>query len=113
MNEQKQDCSDSIAHELRGTAKWRKVTSARYPDDSFRNLRAAETLNKLATDAANLTDEQWLYLKPYFGGWASETWRNGLTQAARQIGFSHRGKDLESFISVLARQMSQSSSVAA
>jgi hypothetical protein len=113
MNEQKQDCSDSIAHELGGTAKWRKVTAAKYPDDSSRNIRASETLNKLAADAVNLTDSQWESLKPYFGGWASETWRNGLTQVARQIGFSHRGKDLESFISVLARQMSQSTSVAA
>jgi hypothetical protein len=113
MNEQKQDCSESIAHELSGTAKWRKVTSAKYPDDSFRNLRAAETLNKLAADAVNLTDSQWESLKPYFGGWASETWRNGLTGVARQIGFSHRGKDLESFIKVLVSQLSQSTSVAA
>jgi hypothetical protein len=107
MNEQKQDCGESIAHELGGTAKWRKVTSAKFPDDSSRNLRAAETLNKLATDALGLSDEQWLCLKPHFGGWASETWRNGLTQAARQVGFFHRAKDLDSFIKVLVHQLSQ------
>jgi hypothetical protein len=105
--------SETWYHVFKGTSAWRGTTAARFPDDAPRNLRAAETLNKLATESANLTDQQWLCLKSYFGGWASETWRNALTQTARQVGFFHRCRDLDSFISVLTHQLSQSNVAAA
>jgi hypothetical protein len=65
----KQDCIESIIRVLEGTSAWRRTTSARFPDDP-RNMRAATTLDKLAVDVANLTDEQWLESKPHLDGWA-------------------------------------------
>src|SRR5437899_9313405 len=96
----KQDCIESIAKVLEGTSAWRKSISARFPDDP-RNMRAATTLDKLAVDVINLTDEQWSDLKPHFGGWASEQWHNGLSQIARSVGFHHRGTDFNFFAKVL------------
>jgi hypothetical protein len=90
MND-KQDCIESIARVLERTSAWRKAISVNFPDDP-RNMRAAKTLDQLATDVTNLTDQQWLELKPHFS-WASEAWRNGLSQAARQVGFHHRATD--------------------
>jgi hypothetical protein len=108
MNDNKNDCVESITHELRGKANWRKATAVRFPDDHPRNIRAADALDKLADDFSNLTDEQWQLLKPYYGGWHSETWRAGLSLVAKQVGFLHRARDLDSFISILIRQLSQS-----
>jgi len=54
----KQDCIDSIAKVLERIAAWRKAIAVNFPDDN-RNIVAAATLEKLAVDVANLTDEQW------------------------------------------------------
>ena len=99
----KQDCIDSIAKVLERTAAWRKAIAVNFPDDP-RNMRAAETLEKLAVDASILCDEQWSDLQPHFSGWASEKWRTGPSQTARQVGFHHRAKDFHFFAKVLAHQ---------
>jgi hypothetical protein len=105
----KQSCIDSIAKVLERTAAWRKAIAVNFPDDP-RNMRAAETLEKLAIEANNLSDEHWSDLKPTFQrGWASEKWRNGLSQAARSVGFHHRAKDFNFFAKVLVQQLSPSS----
>jgi hypothetical protein len=106
MLNQKQDCIESLTDGLKSTSAWRKVTSARFPDDA-RNVKAAKILDRLAVEAVNLTDAQWLELFPYFG-WASETWRNGLNQTARQIGFCHRAGDLDVFVKILIQNLSVS-----
>jgi hypothetical protein len=69
-------------------------------------MRASETLDKLAVDAGNLTDEHWKALQPHFGGWASETWRNGLSKTAKQVGFWHRSNNFDSFVKSLAHNLS-------
>jgi hypothetical protein len=107
----KQDCIESIAKVLEGTSSWRKSLSTRFPDDP-RNMRAAKTLDQLAVDVVNLTDEQWSELKPHFGGWASERWRGGLSQTARQVGFHNRAKDVSFFLKVLVQNLSPLSVVA-
>lgn len=107
----KEDCIDSITKTLERTAAWRKSTSIRFPDDP-RNTRAVERLNQLAADAFNLTDEQWSDLQPWYG-WASEEWRNGLNQTARQVGFFHRAGDLAFFVKALLQNLSLTSSIAA
>jgi hypothetical protein len=99
----KQDCIESIARILEKTSAWRSSTAAKFPGDP-RNAKAAETLNQLAVDAANLTDEQWNVLQPYFG-WASQTWRDGLVQAARLVGFAHRNTNFASFVRSVVRQL--------
>jgi hypothetical protein len=105
MINDKQDCIESIIRALEGTAAWRRTTSARLPDDP-RNMRAATTLDKLAVDVASITDEQWFELRPHFGGWASEGWRNGSSQTARQVGFHHRANDITSLLKVLVHNLS-------
>jgi hypothetical protein len=90
----KQDCIESIAKILEKTSAWRRSTAAKYPDDP-RNINAAEMLDQLAIDAAQLTDDQWTDLQTHFG-WASQTWRDGLVQAARLVGFAHRSKSFDS-----------------
>jgi hypothetical protein len=103
----KQDCIDSIAKVLERTAAWRKAIAVNFPEDP-RNMVAAATLEKLAVDVANLTDEQWSALKPHFSGWNSEKWRNTLSQVARSVGFFHRAKDFNFFAKVLVQQLSLS-----
>jgi hypothetical protein len=103
MNYDKQDCIDSITRALEGAATWRKNTAVRFSDDS-RNIRAAETLERLAANAANLTDENWQELSPHFS--SSDAWRKGLSQTSRQVGFWHRAKNLDAFVNVLAHNLS-------
>jgi hypothetical protein len=58
-----------------------------------------------------MTDAQFSRLKPHFG-WASGVWRDGLCEVARQIGFSRRSKDFDSFVDAVVALVS-SPSVAA
>jgi hypothetical protein len=102
----KEDCIESITKSLEHTSTWRKALIRRWPDDA-RNARAAKTLDRLAEDAESLTDDHWLKLQPYYS-WASETWRNGLNQTARQVGFHHRAGDIEFFIKALLQNLSLS-----
>jgi hypothetical protein len=107
--EDKQDCIESITRVLEKTSAWRQAVIARHPEDA-RNVKAVRALNRLAADAVNLTDEHWGSLKPYFGGgWNSHTWRNGLNQTAKQIGFWHRAGDLDIFVKIIIQNMSASS----
>jgi hypothetical protein len=107
----KQDCIDSFTRILEKTAAWRRSTAAKFPADSSRNINAAEMLDQLAIDAANLTENQWADLQGHFG-WASQTWRDGLVQAARFVAFSHKNKSFDSFVRLVLRQL-PSASVAA
>ena len=99
----KQDCIEHCARILEQTSAWRKKKAAEWPDD-VRNGKAAEMLDQLAIDSANLTDEQWAELKPHFG-WSSQTWRGGLIQAAKLVGFAHRNRSFESFVKLIVRQL--------
>jgi hypothetical protein len=106
-NDNKLDCVESIVRVLERTSAWRKAITINFPDDP-RNMRAVNILDQLAIDAANLTDDQWADLRTHFG-WASMPWRDSLSQTARQVGFHHRAKDLNSFVSALVQQLSLSS----
>ena len=99
IENEKIDCVDSLIFGLNRTAVWRKKTSAQYPSDP-RNGRAAECLAELATDASELSDDAWSQLKPHCG-WASESWREAISQTARLVGFKHKIKDLPSFVKTL------------
>src|ERR1700722_18235011 len=99
----KNDCVESIVRVLERTAAWRKSPSANFDDP--RNIRAAETLDKLAVDAAGMTDAEWVQLKDHYA-WTSLAWRNSLTQATRQVGFHNRQQDFASFFAALVYQLS-------
>lgn len=108
--EDKSDCIESIVRDVERTAVWRKGLAVNYKDN--RNLRAAEILDKLAIDAAAMTDEQFVLLKDSFS-WESMGWRNALGRATRQVGFYNRKKDFASFVRALIHELSLSSRVAA
>ncbi|MGY3079698.1 hypothetical protein ACVWZZ_006106 [Bradyrhizobium sp. LM6.10] len=111
MLNEKNDCIETIAKTLDRASAWRQSLTARWPDDP-RNARAAAWLDQLAADVANMTDAQWEVLKPYYS-WASGTWRNGLNQSTKQVGFYHRSGELAFFIEALVQNLSPLSSVAA
>jgi hypothetical protein len=63
--EQRRDCVDFIITEFTKTSAFRSRKAIEYPDDP-RNLRAAETLKKLAIDAAGLADSDWNLLQLFY-----------------------------------------------
>jgi hypothetical protein len=103
----KQDCIESIVHALNRGEAWRTKLMVKFPNDPG-NIRAAKMLNQLALDAASMTDEQWSKLESRFN-WSSGIWRNGLSEAARQVGFGHRARDFESFVNALVLHVAPSS----
>ncbi|SHN83827.1 hypothetical protein [Bradyrhizobium erythrophlei] len=109
-SETKQDCIESIVRVLERTALWRKSIAANYNDN--RNIRAAQTLDKLAVDAAKMTDDDFMLLKDHFD-WNSMVWRNAVNQATRQIGFFNRSSNFGAFVRALVHELSLSSRVAA
>jgi hypothetical protein len=78
LDQEKHECIDSISQSLQRTAAWRRTLAVKFDDP--RNEKAAQSLEKLALAAADLTDSQWEELKPRFGGWASQTWRSDLSK---------------------------------
>lgn len=107
IENEKIDCVDSLIFGLNRTAQWRKKKAVQFPPDP-RNARAADCLLKLATDASELSDGAWSQLQPHCG-WANERWREAISQAARQVGFAHKIKDLSSFVKHLLDVLSQPS----
>jgi hypothetical protein len=99
IENKKIDCIDSLIFGLNRTAHWRKKMATQYPSDP-RNGRAAECLVGLATDATKLSDNDWSQLKPHCG-WASEPWREAISQTARMVGFKNKITGLPSFVSSL------------
>jgi hypothetical protein len=84
-NENKDDCIQSIAFGLNRTALWRDKIFDRYGDQ--RNVWASKALKKLAGDTPGLSEESWAQLQPHYD-WGSERWREAISQAARQVGFT-------------------------
>jgi hypothetical protein len=96
---EKSDCTDSLIFGLNHTGKWRKKMGNKFPMDP-RNSRACECLFRLAREASELSDSDWRLLQPY-AGWASPSWREAISIAARGVGFTHKVKDLPSFVDIL------------
>ncbi len=107
-NEDKLDCAESIIRAAERTASWRKTIAPNFNDE--RNVKAAVTLEKLAVDAAGLTDEHWQVLKPHYA-WSSQIFRDALFNATRQIGFAHKSRGLDSFVRLVVRQLSSNVAV--
>lgn len=104
MIDNKTDCVDCLVRSLERSVVWRRSLSTRFPED-HRNSRAAETLEKLAVEAAVMTDEQFALLQPHFD-WSSPTWRAAVSTACRQIGFHNRSKDFGEFARALVHELS-------
>ena len=79
-NENKTDCIDLLIFGISRTGEWRRSLTNKFPTD-LRNLRAAEYLSRVATEASQLADEDWKRLQPHFG-W-NDHWREGISKTAR------------------------------
>ncbi len=101
----KLNCITDLSASLRRTAGWRRELQKKYSD--HRNQRAAETLDKLAGETNDLTDEAWLELKPYYN-WASGTWSDAVSTASRHVEFRNI-KTFPDFVNRLVDILSQDS----
>src|ERR1700687_3431820 len=84
INNTKEYCIENLSGSLARTASGRRSLQAKYNDP--RSGRAAETLDRLASEASNLTDEAWAELMPFYN-WASFEWSDSVSQASRQVEF--------------------------
>ena len=92
----KQNCISDLCASILRTASWRRALQAKYINDP-RNGRAAETLSRLADEAVNLSDEQWAELQPFYS-WASQTWCEAVSQAARHVEFQRNIRTFPAFV---------------
>jgi len=104
INNTKEYCIENLSGSLARTASWRRSLQAKYND--HRNGRAAETLDRLASEASNLTDEAWSELMPFYN-WASFKWSDAVSQASRQVEFRNVNT-LPAFTKTLVGILSQS-----
>jgi hypothetical protein len=89
IENEKDDCIQSIAFGLNRTSLWRDKIFERYGDQ--RNVWASKALKKLAGDTPGLSEESWAQL---FRALA----REAIGQAARQVGFNHKSKSFPFFV---------------
>jgi hypothetical protein len=101
QEEQRRDCVDSIVLGLNKTGAFRARKANQYPDDP-RNSRAIESLKKLANDADNLSDDEWSLLQLFYDP-GSTIWRDAISQATKDVGFSNKSKSFPFFIRSLIR----------
>jgi hypothetical protein len=104
IDNNKQNCIDSLNGSLTRTANWRRSLQQKYPND-FRNGRAAEALHKLAGETNGLTDHAWSELRPFYN-WSSPTWSEAVSAAARKVGF-HNVNTLSDFAKTLLDILSE------
>lgn len=107
ISNSKQNCINDLSASIARTENWRRGLQAKYPNDP-RNGRAAETLNKLADEANDLTDEAWSELKPFYN-WASPTWSDGVSQVSRRVEFQRNVRTFPAFVANLVGILSQTS----
>jgi hypothetical protein len=102
----KSNCINDISASMARTAIWRRGLQAKYSND-VRNGQAADVLKRFADEINDLSDEQWLELKPYYS-WSSGEWSEAVSQTSRLVGF--RGANtLADFVNHLVGILSQSS----
>lgn len=75
-------------------------------------MRAADTLERLASQAVTMTDEQWDAFSPHYS-WSSQQWRDSVNHVARGVAFHYRSADFKFFAKALAEQLSFSESATA
>jgi hypothetical protein len=105
INDDKQSCADNLCGSFARSAIWRRGLEAKYPNDP-RNGRAADTLDRLADETNDLTDEAWLELKPYYS-WSSPTWSDAVSLASRRVEFQRNVKTLPAYVDQLVGILSE------
>jgi hypothetical protein len=86
MMKNKQSAITDLGASFRRTAIWRRELSKKYND--ARNIRAAETLERLANEVNDLNDETWLALAPHYS-WCSPIWSDAVSLASRRVEFKN------------------------
>jgi len=102
INNSKQNCIDDLSASLIRSSNWRRGLQSKFDDP--RNGRA-ETLDKLAGETNDLTDEARSELKPFYN-WASGKWSEAVSQTSRQVGFRNVNT-LPAFVSSLVGILDQ------
>jgi hypothetical protein len=101
----KQSCIDSLCGSFTRSAIWRRGLQAKYPNDT-RNGQAASTLDNLAAETNDLTEEAWLELKPYFN-WSCGRWSDAVSLASRRVEFQRNVKTLPAYVNQLVGILSE------
>ncbi|MEH2590288.1 hypothetical protein [Bradyrhizobium sp. AZCC 1721] len=95
MFTERHDCLYALKSNLRRTAHWREMTlGPRFNDP--RNSEAAVVCKRLA-EQAELTDDDWMALKPHFS-WTSQKWADVLREASRMVGFRPSITDFPTYV---------------
>src|SRR5260370_376111 len=105
ITDNKLACLTDLSASLRRTAGWRRELHKKYPD--VRNGKAAETLDKLAAQTSDLTDQEWQALAPFYS-WASGTWSEAVSAASRHVEFRNI-QTFPDFVNRLISILSQAS----
>ncbi len=101
----KQNCINDLSASLRRTAGWRRELQKKYVNNSRRNEKAAATLERLADETNDLTDEAFETLQPFYS-WSSGTWSDAVSQASRHVEFRNV-RTLPGFVNDLVGILSQ------
>jgi hypothetical protein len=97
--ERKDFCISSLRATLIRTRDWRRGLKARYPEDP-RLDKSAATLDKIAAQAGELSDEAFLVIEPHFD-WCSSSWADSVSLAARRVEYSHEVRTFSAFVNTL------------
>src|ERR1700676_870104 len=111
MINNKQSCIDSLCGSFTRSTIWRRGLQAKYPNDP-RNGKAAETLDRLAEETNDLTDEAWLQLKAYFN-LSCPRWSDAVSLASRRVEFQRNIRTLPAYVNHLAEILAEQNAVAA
>jgi hypothetical protein len=68
--------------------------------------RAAETLDRLADETNNMSDEEWSELSIFYG-WNSETWHDAVSKASRHVGFQTNVRTFSDYVNNLLGILSE------
>ena len=101
----REPCTDSLRASLLRSRDWRRRLKAKFPDDK-RISRAAETLDRIAGETDNLTQEEWDSLSRHYDC-SSGVWAESVSQAARDVEFRYDVRTFHGFINNLIGILSE------
>jgi hypothetical protein len=105
--QKKPDFQDYLIYRIELTKNWRTKTLDEYTDP--RIAFSIKCLAKLQTEIAELSDADYLRLKPYIAQEDGAVLRSAISATARAVGFRHRIRDLPSFVDFLLQVLEEQS----
>lgn len=96
------DCLSYLTRKFIATSQWRQTQAVRWPDDS-RNARARDMLWRIATNASEITDDQWRALEPLYNP-RDARWCDLVARCARDVGFRSGPQTFAEFIAALIEE---------